>query len=102
MRSHCDTARHSPVDPSSPQMKTTLAQEKPYTRGRLTQIDPMTSSPQIFEIQQTGKVLAQTLEGRETRIVALKSDIRNGHYSIEVDQVAEKIMKELLVGLLSD
>jgi flagellar biosynthesis anti-sigma factor FlgM len=102
MRSHCHTARHSPVDQSSPQTNTTLAQEKLYTRGRLIQVDPMTSSPRLLEIQQAGKVLAQTLEVRETRIVALRSDIENGHYSVEVERVAEKIMKDLLVDLLPD
>ena len=102
MSSHGDTAYHSPVGSSSPQMKTIPAQEIPYTRGRLTQVDPMTSSPRLCEIQQAGKVLAQTLEVRETRIVALRSDIESGHYSVEVEQVAEKIMKDLLLDLLPD
>jgi len=44
-------------------------------------------------------VLAQTLEIRETRIVALRSDIESGHYSVEAEQVAEKIMQDLLLDL---
>jgi flagellar biosynthesis anti-sigma factor FlgM len=99
MRSHGDTAHHSPVGPSAPQMKTMPAQEMPSARGRPTQIDRMTSSPQLREIQQAGKVLAQTLEIRETRIVALRSDIESGHYSVEAEQVAEKIMQDLLLDL---
>jgi anti-sigma28 factor (negative regulator of flagellin synthesis) len=99
MRSHGDTAHHSLVDPSVPQMKTILAQEMPSARGQLTQVDRMTSSPRLWEIQQAGKVLAQTLEVRETRIVALRSDIEGGHYSVEAEQVAEKIMKDLLLDL---
>jgi hypothetical protein len=43
-----------------------------------------------------GNVLSQPLKGRDTRIVALKSDIESGHYSVEPEQVAEKIMKNLL------
>ena len=40
-----------------------------------------------------GNVLSQRLQGRDTRIVALKSDIENGHYSVEPEQVAEKILE---------
>ena len=46
-----------------------------------------------------GNVLSQTLKVRDTRIVALKSDIESGHYSVEAEQVAEKIMKNLLLAL---
>ena len=46
-----------------------------------------------------GNVLSQTLKGRETRIVALKSDIESGHYRVEPEQVAERIMKNLLLAL---
>jgi anti-sigma28 factor (negative regulator of flagellin synthesis) len=99
MRSHGDTAHHSPVGPSVPQMKTIPAQDMPSARGRPTQVDRTTSSPRLWEIQQAGKVLTQTLEVRETRIVALRSDIESGHYSVEAEQVAEKIMKDLLLDL---
>ena len=99
MRSHGDTAHHSPVGPPVPQMKTIPAQEMPSARGRLTQVERITSSPRLWEIQQAGKALAQTLEVRETRIVALRSDIESGHYSVEAEQVAEKIMKDLLLDL---
>jgi anti-sigma28 factor (negative regulator of flagellin synthesis) len=37
------------------------------------------------------------MKGRDTRIVALKSDIESGAYSVEPEQVAEKIMKNLLL-----
>jgi anti-sigma28 factor (negative regulator of flagellin synthesis) len=60
----------------------------------------MTSSPRLCEIQQAGEVPTQTLEVRETRIVALRRDIENGHYSVEVQQVAEKIMQDLFLDLL--
>lgn len=100
MRSHGDTAHHSPVGASLPQMKTMPAQEMPGARGRLTQVDQMTASPRLWEIQQAGRVLGQTVEVRETTIVALRSDIESGHYSVEAEQVAEKIMKDLLLDLL--
>jgi anti-sigma28 factor (negative regulator of flagellin synthesis) len=80
-------------------MKTILAQDMPSARGRPTQVDRTTSSPRLWEIQQAGKVLTQPLEVRETRIVALRSDIESGHYSVEAEQVAEKIMKDLLLDL---
>jgi hypothetical protein len=102
MSSHGDTAYHPPVGSSLPEMKTIPPQEIPYTPGWLTRVDPMTSSPRLCEIQQAGKVLAQTLEVRETRIVALRSDIESGDYSVEVEQVAEKIMQDLLLDLLPD
>ena len=49
-----------------------------------------------------GNVRAQPLKGRDTRIVVLKSDIESGHYSVEPEQVAEKIMKNLLLALFHD
>jgi anti-sigma28 factor (negative regulator of flagellin synthesis) len=39
-------------------------------------------------------------EDRETRLGALKSDIEIGHYSVVPEQVAERIMKNLLFVLL--
>jgi flagellar biosynthesis anti-sigma factor FlgM len=99
MRSYGDTASHSTVGPSLPQMKTKPVQEMKSVRGRLTQVDQMSSSPRLQEIQQAGKLLAQTLEVRDTKIVALRRDIESGHYSVEAEQVAEKIMKDLLLDL---
>ncbi len=46
-----------------------------------------------------GNALSQTLKGKDTRIVALKNDIESGHYSVEPEQVAEKIMQNLLLAL---
>lgn len=48
------------------------------------------SSPQL---------LVQTLEVRETRIIALRRDIESGHYSVKAAQVAEKIVKDYLLEL---
>jgi flagellar biosynthesis anti-sigma factor FlgM len=98
MRSHGDTA-HTSVSSSLPQMKMTSTQEMKSTSGRSTQIDQMSSTPRLREIQQAGKLLAQTVEVRETKIVTLRSKIENGYYSVEVEQVAEKIMKDLLLDL---
>ncbi|MGH8068579.1 MAG: flagellar biosynthesis anti-sigma factor FlgM [Candidatus Entotheonellia bacterium] len=84
-------------------MKTTPAQEMKTgrSRGRVTQVDQMNSSPRLREIQQASQILAQTLEIRETMIVALRRDIESGHYSIKADQVAEKIMQDHLLALFS-
>jgi anti-sigma28 factor (negative regulator of flagellin synthesis) len=57
----------------------------------------MNSSPRPREIQPAGKLLAQTFEVRETRIVTLRRKIESGYYSVEAEQVAEKIMKDLLL-----
>ena len=46
-----------------------------------------------------GNVLPQPPQGKDTRIIALKSDIESGHYTVEAEQVAEKIMKNLLLAL---
>ena len=46
-----------------------------------------------------GNVLSQTLKARDTRIITLKGDIESGHYSVKPEQVAEKIMKNLLLAL---
>ena len=59
----------------------------------------MTSSPRLWEIQQAETVRAQILKVRETRIVALRTNIESGHYSVEAEQVAEKIMKGLMLEL---
>ena len=50
-------------------------------------------------IGSPGDVLSQPIKGRDTKIVALKSDIASGHYSVEPEQVAEKIMQNLLLAL---
>ena len=99
MRSYGDTASHSTIGPSLPQMKTKAVQEMKSVCGRLTQVDQMSSSPRSQEIQQAGKLLAQTLEVRDTKVVALRRDIESGHYSVEAEQVAEKIMTDLLLDL---
>ena len=100
MRSYSDTASHSSVGPSLPQMQTIPVQEMKSAYGRLTQVDQMSSPPRLREIQQAGKLLAQPFEVREIKIVALRRDIESGHYSVEAEQVAEKIVKDLLLDLL--
>jgi flagellar biosynthesis anti-sigma factor FlgM len=98
MRSHGDTA-HTSVGSSLPQMKMTPTQEMKSAPGRLTQVDQISSSPRLREIQQAGKLLAQTFEVRETKIVILRRKIESGYYNVEAEQVAEKIMKDLLLDL---
>jgi anti-sigma28 factor (negative regulator of flagellin synthesis) len=98
MRSH-DNATYSAVRPSLPQMKTTPIQEMPSARGRLTHIDQLGSSPCLREMQQGSLRLAQSIEVRETRIVMLRREIESGYYSVEVEQVAEKIMTDFLLDL---
>ena len=102
MRSYGNTP-HPPVGSSSPLVKTTPAQEMQTgrSRGREIQVDQMNSSPRLREIQQAGQILAQTLELRETMIVALRRDIESGHYSVKADQVAEKIMQDHLLAQFS-
>jgi flagellar biosynthesis anti-sigma factor FlgM len=99
MRSHGDTAHHSPVGSSLPQMKTIVAEGKLSAQERLTQVDQLTFAPRLREIQRASKLLARTSELRETKIVALRRDIESGDYSVEAEQVAEKIMKDLLLEL---
>jgi hypothetical protein len=48
----------------------------------------------LWYMQQVEKVRAQILKVKERRIVALRTNIESGHYSVEAEQVAEKIMKE--------
>ena len=59
----------------------------------------MVTQTSVPPVGPHGNVLSQPLKGRDTRIVALKSDIESGHYSVEPEQVAEKIMKNLLLAL---
>jgi flagellar biosynthesis anti-sigma factor FlgM len=99
MRSHDDTAHHPPVGPSLPEIRTILAEGMQSAPGRLIQVDQVSSAPRLREIQQASKLLARTSELRETRIVALRRDIESGDYSVEAEQVAEKIMKDLLLEL---
>lgn len=100
MRSYGNTP-HPPSDPSSPQVEMTPAQEtkKRQSQGQVTQVDQMSSSPWLREIQQVSHMLTQILEIRETRIVALRSDIESGRYSVKAEQVAEKIVKDHLLDL---
>jgi hypothetical protein len=99
MRSHDDTAHHPPVGPSLPEIRTILAEGIQCAPGRLIQVDQASSAPRLREIQQASKLLARTSEFRETRILALRRDIERGDYRVEVEQVAEKIMKDLLLEL---
>jgi flagellar biosynthesis anti-sigma factor FlgM len=102
MRSHGDTA-HPPVGPSSPQVKTIPTSESPRrgSRGQVTQIDQINLSQRIRDIQQANQVLAQTLEVREAKIVALRRDIESGHYRVGAEQLAEKIVKHHLLDLFN-
>ena len=90
---------HSPGGPSSPQLEAIPVQEMKKARARPIHVDQMSFSPRLREIQQAGQMLANTLEIRETRIIALIKDIESGHYSVKADQVAEKIMKDHLLDL---
>jgi anti-sigma28 factor (negative regulator of flagellin synthesis) len=98
MRSHGDAARTS-VGLPLPQMKMTPTQEMKRSPGRPTPVDQMSSSPRLREIQQAGKLLAQTFKVRETKIVTLRRKIESGYYSVEAEQMAEKIMKDLPLDL---
>jgi flagellar biosynthesis anti-sigma factor FlgM len=100
MRSYSDTP-HPPVNSSSPQVGRTLAQEMKIGRPQrqVTDGDQMKSSPLLWEIQQAGQMLTQTLEIRETRITALRKDIESGRYSVKAEQVAEKIIEHHLLAL---
>jgi flagellar biosynthesis anti-sigma factor FlgM len=80
-------------------MKTIVAEGKLSAQERLTQVDQLTFAPRLREIQRASKLLARTSELRETKIVALRRDIESGDYSVEAEQVAEKIMKDLLLEL---
>jgi hypothetical protein len=99
MRSHDDTAHHPPVGPSLPAIRTILAEGMLSAPGRLIQVDQVSAAPRLRESQQASKLLARTSELRETRILALRRDIERGDYRVEVEQVAEKIMKDLLLEL---
>lgn len=103
MRNYGDTT-HRPVGPSSPQVGTIPALERPIgrSRERVIQVDHMSSSPRLQEIQKAGQMLVQTVEIRETRVVALRKDVESGHYSVKAEQVAEKIMQDHLLGLIDN
>jgi anti-sigma28 factor (negative regulator of flagellin synthesis) len=45
-------------------------------------------------------MLAQIVDVRETRVVELQRDVENGHYAVEAEQVAERIVKNHLLDLL--
>jgi flagellar biosynthesis anti-sigma factor FlgM len=98
MRSHDDPA-HTSVGSPSPRMKMTSTQEIKSAPWQLAQIDKMSSTLRLREIQQAGKLLAQTIEVREKRIVILRRKIEDGYYSVDAEQVADKIMKDLLLEL---
>ena len=70
-------------------------------QGRETQTDQLYLSPQAREIQQAGQLLAQTPDVRETKVIALKQDVDSGRYSVKSHQVAEKLVQDHLLGLLS-
>jgi anti-sigma28 factor (negative regulator of flagellin synthesis) len=100
MRSYGDTP-HPPVNPSSPQVGTTPAQEIQMgrPRRRVIDVDQMNSSLRLWEIQQASQMLTQTLEIRERKIAALRRDIDTGHYSVKAEQIAEKIVEDYLLDL---
>ena len=100
MRSNSDTP-HPPVSPSSPQVSMTPAPEMKIRRPRrrVTDVDQMNSSPQLWEIQQASHILTQILEIREAKIAALRMDIESAHYCVKAEQVAEKIIEDQLLDL---
>jgi flagellar biosynthesis anti-sigma factor FlgM len=67
----------------------------------MTQSDQINLSQRIRDVQQAAQVLAHAIEVRETRIVALRRDVESGHYSVEAEQVAEKLVKDHLLDLCS-
>jgi anti-sigma28 factor (negative regulator of flagellin synthesis) len=46
-------------------------------------------------------MLVRTIGIRETKISALRKDVENGRYSIKAEQVADKLMKDHLLVLVS-
>jgi flagellar biosynthesis anti-sigma factor FlgM len=69
-------------------------------RERLVHADQLSLSPKLRGIQQAGQMLAQIVDVRETRVVELQRDVENGHYAVEAEQVAERIVKNHLLDLL--
>jgi flagellar biosynthesis anti-sigma factor FlgM len=63
--------------------------------------DQLNLSPQAREIQQAGRLLAQTPDVREAKVIALKQDVESGHYGVRPEQVAERLVQDHLLDLLS-
>ena len=50
-------------------------------------------------MHQFNQILTQISEIREMRVAALRREIESGHYRVEAEQVAEKIMEDQLLEL---
>jgi hypothetical protein len=68
-------------------------------RMRVHNLDQLNCAPRLWEIQWANQMLAQFLEIRETRVAALRREIESGHYNVDADQVAGKIMEDQLLEL---
>jgi flagellar biosynthesis anti-sigma factor FlgM len=66
---------------------------------RMAYADQLSLSPRAREIQQASRILAQTLEMQETRVVALMHEIESGNYQLQADWIADKLLKEQLFDL---
>jgi anti-sigma28 factor (negative regulator of flagellin synthesis) len=98
-----DATANLPVAMPAPQVRTIPALERRIgrTQRRVTQVDQLTFSPRLREIQQAGQMLIQMIEIRDTTVVALRKDVETGQYSIKAEQVAEKLMQDHLLVLFS-
>jgi anti-sigma28 factor (negative regulator of flagellin synthesis) len=94
-------AAHSLGDPSSPQKRAIPALETPGRRsqGRVTQIEQLNLSPLVRAMQQAGQLLANTLDVREAKIIALRQEVENSRYRVRPEQLAEKILTDYLLDL---
>jgi flagellar biosynthesis anti-sigma factor FlgM len=92
-----------PLDPLSHRMGTISPRQTETSRpqGHEIYVDQLNLSPQAREIQQLGQLLAQTPDVREAKVIALKQDVESGHYDTSPEQVAEKLVQDHLLGLLS-
>jgi anti-sigma28 factor (negative regulator of flagellin synthesis) len=50
-------------------------------------------------MQQAGQLLANTLDVREAKIIALRQEVENSRYRIRPEQLAEKILTDYLLDL---
>ena len=100
MRSYNEMAHDFPIGPSFHAKEIRPFHVVCCNRGRLARGDLTCWLPQLWEAQSGGRPLVQALEGIERRIVSLRNNIERGNYSVEAEQIAEKIVKDILFGFL--
>jgi negative regulator of flagellin synthesis FlgM len=93
----------SKIQPEQIQQKDEAKVKQPQTSGpdKVSKGEKVELSQKSKEIQKIKKLAEESPEIREKKVAELKQKIEQGTYNVKGEKVAQKILEDLLLDLIS-